>query len=248
MKNGYVALHRKIQDHPFYKEKREFSKYEAWIDILMEVQHSNEAKDVILGMKVLKCFYGESLKSLKTWAKRWNWSASKVKRFFDLLKKMEQISVKSETITTRLKVLNYHLYDPKRNGSETQMKRKRNGSETEAVTDNNEKNVNNENVTLENEFNKFWNIYNKKEDRKKCLTKWKRLKQVDKDKIFETLPAYIKSTPDRQFRKYPATYLNNESWNNEIIDPLEEELRKNPHLEPLKRLDKPENLLRIDND
>jgi len=149
---GYVALYRKIQDHPFYKEKREFSKYEAWIDILMEVQHSDEAHDVIFGMKILKCYYGESLKSLKTWAKRWNWSPSKVKRYFELLKKMERISIKNETVTTRLKVLNYELYDPKRNASKTQVKRKRNANDFDVVTDNNVNNVKNvNNIILKDE-------------------------------------------------------------------------------------------------
>jgi hypothetical protein len=65
-------------------------------------------------------------------------------------------------------------------------------------------------------FNRFWDLYNKKRDRKKCFQKWKRLNQDERDKIFETLPAYIESTKDIQFRKDPATYLNNQSWNNEI--------------------------------
>ena len=28
---------------------------------------------------------------------------------------------------------------------------------------------------------------------------------------------YVDSTPDKQFRKDPTTYLNNECWNDEII-------------------------------
>ncbi|MCP3941081.1 MAG: hypothetical protein GY710_06315 [Desulfobacteraceae bacterium] len=99
-----------------------------------------------------------------------------------------------------------------------------------------------------NEFEKFWNLYDKKIDRKKCFAKWKRLKESDKEEIFKTLPNYLKSNSNKEFRKHPKTYLNNESWNDEIFDPLEEELKNNPHLEPLKLLDKPESLLRIDND
>ena len=66
-------------------------------------------------------------------------------------------------------------------------------------------------------FNRFWDLYDKKRDRKKCFQKWKRLKQDERDKIFETLPAYIESTKDVQYRKDPSTYLNNQSWNNEIV-------------------------------
>lgn len=68
------------------------------------------------------------------------------------------------------------------------------------------------------EFERFWNLYDKKQDRKKCEAKFKRLSKADKAKIFETLPAYIESTPDAQYRKNPLTYLNGECWNNEIIN------------------------------
>lgn len=145
MKQGYVALHRKIQEHPFYKEKREFSKYEAWVDILMEVQHSLEPKDVVIGMNVLQCHYGESLKSVKTWSKRWNWTESKVRRYFDLLKKMNQIRTKSEVKTTRLFVINYESYDPKRRANDEQTTSKRSAADEQSTTDNNVKNVKNVN-------------------------------------------------------------------------------------------------------
>lgn len=133
---GYIALWRKIEDHEFYKEKREYSKLEAWIDILLETQHCEEPKDVVIKMKVFKCYYGESLKSLRTWGSRWGWSEAKVKRFFNLLTNMGQIQYKSETVTTRIKVLNYYKYDLKNNKGVTQSKRNQNDSETRPPTDN----------------------------------------------------------------------------------------------------------------
>ena len=120
MKRGYLALYRKIQDHPFYRERREFSKYEAWVDLLMEAQHEIKPQEVVLGMKTLICNYGESLKSLRTWADRWKWSEPKVRRYFSLLKKMNQICSKSEVITTRVTILNYSQYDPKRRTGDAQ--------------------------------------------------------------------------------------------------------------------------------
>jgi hypothetical protein len=67
------------------------------------------------------------------------------------------------------------------------------------------------------EFENFWNLYDKKDNRKGCFVKWKKLKTVDKKKIFETLPVYVQSTPDPQFRKNPLSYLNQEAWNNEVL-------------------------------
>ena len=67
------------------------------------------------------------------------------------------------------------------------------------------------------EFEKFWNYYDKKRKKKKCQTKWMQISSADKNLIREHLPKYIKSTPEKQYRKDPYTYLNNESWNDEII-------------------------------
>lgn len=61
-------------------------------------------------------------------------------------------------------------------------------------------------------FEDFWNGYDKKVDRAKCLPKWKRLTQADRVSIMEILPTYLKANPDIKYRKNPATFLNNRSW------------------------------------
>ena len=78
----------------------------------------------------------------------------------------------------------------------------------------NNKNVKNINYT----FKEFWNLYDYKVgSRDKVKRKWESLSDDIRDKIMLQLPVYIKSTPDKQFRKHPSTYLNNESWNDEIL-------------------------------
>lgn len=222
MYRGYVAIWRKIQEHPFYKERRVFSKFEAWVDILMEAQHSKESKEVMLGMTILKCNYGECLKSKRTWAKRWGWSESKVRRYFKTLSKLNQITEKSEGSTTRLTILNYKQYDPKATHEPTQTRRT---PDARAVTDKNDKNVKKETPTVE--FEEFWNLYDKKTcDKKKTFSRWKKLTEKEKKLIFETLPAYIKSTPVKQYRKNPLTYLNSSGWEHEIIGGIEPETKK----------------------
>lgn len=71
----------------------------------------------------------------------------------------------------------------------------------------------------ESDFEKFWDLYAKKVDRKRSETRWRNLTKKQKAKIFEVLPAYVKSRPDPQFRKDPASWLYNESWNNELLVP-----------------------------
>jgi hypothetical protein len=61
-------------------------------------------------------------------------------------------------------------------------------------------------------------MYDKKRgDKEKVSKRWKLLTQKDKEAIMDYLPAYLLSTPDKQFRKDPLTFLNNKSWNDEII-------------------------------
>lgn len=66
------------------------------------------------------------------------------------------------------------------------------------------------------EFEKFWNLYDKKVGTSDCKKKFEKLSKLEKEKIFETLPLYIKSTPEKKFRKNPKTYLNGSHWEDEI--------------------------------
>lgn len=68
-------------------------------------------------------------------------------------------------------------------------------------------------LTLENDFNKFWNIYNKKNDSKRCKDKFIKLPKKDIEKILEVVNDYVVLTPDIKFRKNPLTWLNGKCWN-----------------------------------
>jgi len=140
---GWIKTHRKIQEHWIYKEHRVFSKFEAWTDILLNVNHC-EAKVFIKGT-LFTVKRGDSINSLETWSKRWNWTKSKVRRFLELLQSDEMIVIKNEHKTTRLTVCNYDSYQDKRNADETQTKHRRNADETRVKPNKNEKNDNNDN-------------------------------------------------------------------------------------------------------
>jgi len=73
------------------------------------------------------------------------------------------------------------------------------------------------NKHVDDMFELFWNTYDKKIDRVKCETKWKKIPVTERQKIILHVTEYVKSTPDKSFRKNPETYLNKKSWGNEII-------------------------------
>ena len=67
-------------------------------------------------------------------------------------------------------------------------------------------------------FSDFWNLYDYKKGKPKAEKLWNKILQKEKELILIYLPDYLRSTPDKKFRKHPATYLSNRSWEDEITE------------------------------
>ena len=92
---------------------------------------------------------------------------------------------------------------------------KNEGQEEHNIT---EQNITNKIIEDIYPFDDFWNDYDKKVGSKSKLEKkWNKLSDKDKIKIKDFIPNYKLSQPDKKYRKNPETFLNNESWNDEII-------------------------------
>jgi|LSQX01.3.fsa_nt_gb hypothetical protein len=72
-------------------------------------------------------------------------------------------------------------------------------------------------VAEEYPFSEFWEFYDKKRDKGRAERLYKKISLRDRKCIFATLQAYKDSTPDKQYRKNPDTYLRNRTWEDEII-------------------------------
>jgi len=66
-------------------------------------------------------------------------------------------------------------------------------------------------------FAEFWDLYGKKVDRPKCEKKFSKLTSTEIVLLFTNLPLYIKSKPEKQYRKDPIRWLNGSCWNDEVI-------------------------------
>lgn len=66
-------------------------------------------------------------------------------------------------------------------------------------------------------FKQFWDAYDLKIGKEKCMKKWAKMSVKDREACIAAIPFYVASTPDKQFRKRPLTYLNGKCWNDEII-------------------------------
>jgi hypothetical protein len=87
------------------------------------------------------------------------------------------------------------------------------------ITPINNETINNNDV-MENKlilFTSWWSLYNKKTGKEKTQAKWLKLSIEEINKCLDVVSDYVKSTPDKQFRKDPTTYLNGKHWNDEII-------------------------------
>jgi len=70
---------------------------------------------------------------------------------------------------------------------------------------------------INDSFETFWKLYDKKNGRVKSERLWNKIDIKLFGTIYEHVKEYVKSTPDKQYRKNPDTYLRNKCWNDEII-------------------------------
>ena len=66
-------------------------------------------------------------------------------------------------------------------------------------------------------FERWWKLYDYVKNKAKSEISWnKHVKKEFVDTVIKHTKQYVKATPDKKYRKYPTTYLNGHSWNDEI--------------------------------
>lgn len=69
-------------------------------------------------------------------------------------------------------------------------------------------------------FEMFWAVYDYKIDKQKAQKAWQKLKADNElaRRICQAAQRYVAATPELKFRRHPTTWLNNRSWENEIVN------------------------------
>lgn len=67
----------------------------------------------------------------------------------------------------------------------------------------------------EESFERFWNLYDKKKDRVKCLKAFEKI-DIEIEVILKSVSEYVNSTPELKYRKNPLTWLNGRCWEDEL--------------------------------
>ncbi|MDU0433897.1 helix-turn-helix domain-containing protein [Staphylococcus haemolyticus] len=78
-------------------------------------------------------------------------------------------------------------------------------------------------VTREH-FEKWWELYDKKLDKKKAFSLFKSaLKKHDFETIMNGTREYLKTISNKQYQKYPKTFLSQESYLNDFSEEVQQE-------------------------
>ena len=166
---GWISLHRSIQKHWLFEEKRKFSRFEAWIDILLMVNHTDNK--VMHDGDVITVKRGQRITSLRQLGDRWSWSITKVDKYLRTLESDGMLVVKKDTKKTVLTVVNYDDYQDgdfkkrhRKDSEKTEKKHRSNTEKTQKKTNNNDNKENNENndnndVVVGDDFASIYNLY-----------------------------------------------------------------------------------------
>jgi hypothetical protein len=224
MTTGFIKIHRKICKWEWYQDANTFR---LFVHLLLNANHKKlkwqgneiDRGQLITGLNSLSNDLGLSVQQIRT-------SISK-------LKSTSEITVNPTNKFSLITLINYDSYQSKEvfetgkpTSQPTDEQQTGNNQSTTNNNGNNNKNVKNKELPKilveqkpdDSEFDRFWEIYDKNVNRDKCRPKFRKLNKSDVAKIFETLPAYVDATPEKQFRKAPLVYLNNSCWNDEIIN------------------------------
>lgn len=107
---GYIMLSRRFFANPLWVEPREYSRAEAWLDLIQAA--GIEERVIILDGRAIESRRGELAASRRFLENRWRWSAGKVTRFLDMLKSQGMIETRKEHGQTVIRLCNYDTYNP----------------------------------------------------------------------------------------------------------------------------------------
>jgi len=85
----FIKLLRRFEKHRFWRERRKYSKAEAWIDMLFMAYHSSCW--IKWNGQPVRLQPGEFMTSVPILERRWLWSRNKVRRFLRSLEKEGEI-------------------------------------------------------------------------------------------------------------------------------------------------------------
>lgn len=117
MSKGFIKISRKFFEHRYWTEPREYSRAEAWLDLIQSARF--EASTVLLNGRELEVRPGELIASRRFLEKRWGWGSTKVGNFLEMLKSNQKITIEQTNGRTIIKLCNYESYNDQQTNEQT---------------------------------------------------------------------------------------------------------------------------------
>lgn len=102
-------LSRKFFRCDLWREEREYSRAEAWLDLIASASFVSES--TIIEGRCLSLARGELAASVRYLAVRWGWAKTTTERFLAMLKAQDRIAVRQEQGISILRLLKYEDYN-----------------------------------------------------------------------------------------------------------------------------------------
>lgn len=125
---GYIKVYRDVWDSWVWEEKP-FSRGQAWIDLLMMVNHAD--REAFYNGHVFVVKRGSRITSLRNLAERWGWSMHKVSDFLNELESSGMIAQERNSKKTLISVVKYDFYQGQENQKGTVKEHSRNTEVTQ---------------------------------------------------------------------------------------------------------------------
>lgn len=117
---GFIKLSRTYFDHPFFKEKREYSRAEAWLDLIQMCAYGDNNQMLLKG-RLIVWGRGQTVASVRHLQQRWGWkSLDKVFSFLELLRNQQMIQTDTDQGIGRITLCKYADYNDSPNADRTQ--------------------------------------------------------------------------------------------------------------------------------
>lgn len=220
MEKGYILLSRGLLDSDVFASQKLLK---IWVWCLCKANFKDRSIPHLRGSgeQIIKVKRGQFIFGRHKAEEELFIDGSTIYKLIKKLEVMGMIKISSNKSFSLITVCKYDTYQDNNTykvAREEQESPHRVPTESpQSNTTNTLPNVNTLKKDKQIEFEKFWDLYDKKVgDKKKCSKKFNSLSAETIQKIFDTLPDFMKSIKDKQFQPHPLTYLNNSRWNDEL--------------------------------
>lgn len=200
---GWIKLHRGLTEWEWYTH---LPTKTLFIHLLLTVNHKQ------VNWRGVTIEKGGTVTGRDILAKETGLTVSQIRTALKNLKSTNEIAIKTSSQGTVIQVVKYEDYQELANDLAIKSPSNRH----QIATNKNDKNK--EDIVSVFSFEDFWNLYDKKRERKNCEAKYKQISEKDRELIKEHLPKYVKAQPEVQFRKDPIRYLRHQLWLDEIVE------------------------------